>query len=137
MMKQCSVCGGLFTADGQNFGKCSRSADGLRPECRQCKRDADADYRNSILGCSKRTYSNIVRRCSGRSKDPRHAYCVKQGIKVLFQSASEFADYIVNVLQIDPRGKECHRILTSGNYEPGNIVFLESSDHKEHHRTRS
>jgi hypothetical protein len=136
-MKQCSVCMGLFPADEQHFGKCSRLPGGLRPECRQCKREADADYRNSIHGYLKRTYSDIVRRCSGQSKDPRHAYCVKQGINVLFRSASEFVDYVINILQVDPRGKDCHRILTSGDYAPGNIVFLESADHKEVHRTRS
>jgi hypothetical protein len=137
MMKQCSQCGGLFTADEQHYGKCNRSSDGLRSECRQCKREADAEYRRSVPGYLKRTYSDIVRRCSGRSGDPRHAYCFKQGIRVLFESANAFVTYVMDILQIDPRGKECHRILTSGNYEPGNIVFLEPGDHKEQHRTRS
>lgn len=136
-MKQCTGCGGLFEANEEYYGKDSRSADGLRSECRQCKKDTDATYRNSIPGYLKRTYSNIVRRCSGQSNDPRHEYCIKQGIVVGFKSASEFAYYVINILQVDPRGKDCHRILTSGNYEPGNIEFLEPADHKECHRARS
>jgi hypothetical protein len=132
-MKQCSGCGGLFPPTEEHFGKCSRASDGLRSECRRCKRNDDAAYRNSIPGYLRRTYSDIARRCSGRSNDPRHAYCVKQGICLLFASADEFVGYVINVLAVDPRGKDCHRIETSGNYEPGNIIFLAPKVHGEVH----
>jgi hypothetical protein len=137
-MKQCTGCGGLFQATEEYYGKKSRAVDGLRSECRQCKRDADAETRNSIPSYLKRTYSNIVRRCSGQSNDPRHAYCAKQGIAVRFRSATHFADYVMNILGVDPRGKACHRIETSGDYEPGNIEFLTREEHdKVHAGTRA
>ena len=133
LAKKCTGCGGLFPATEEYYGKCSRSVDKLRSECRQCKRDADAEYRNSIPGYLKRTYSNIARRCSGQSNDPRHAYCTKQGISILFNSANEFADYVMNVMGVDPRGKACHRTDSDGHYQPGNIEFLTPEEHRERH----
>jgi hypothetical protein len=50
-----------------------------------------------------------------------------------FESADEFVYYVMYILQIDPRGKHCHRILTSGNYEPGNIEFVTREVHDKIH----
>lgn len=47
-----------------------------------------------------------------------------RGIKVCFKSANEFVDYVINILQVDPRGLQVDRIDNNGNYEPGNIRFV-------------
>lgn len=33
----------------------------------------------------------------------------------------------------DPRGKQCHRPDNDGDYEPGNIEFLDPDEHRRVH----
>ncbi len=63
--------------------------------------------------------------------------CVKQNSYVNIENrftSDEFLDYVMNILQIDPRGLDCHRIDNEGHYEPGNIEFITEEEHVARHR---
>jgi len=80
-----------------------------------------------IIADLRNRYSNILSRCN----NPGHSaykYYGGRGIQVNFESCDEFVDYVIDVLQIDPRGLDIDRIDNDGNYEPGNIRFV---THKE------
>jgi len=80
-------------------------------------------YLNTVNGHLHRVYGSMNQRCN----DPKHESYKNyggRGIKNLFKSSDEFVDYIVNVLQVDPRGLQIDRIDNDGGYEPGNIRFV-------------
>ena len=93
-------------------------------------------YRNTPEGYLRHIYSDIKRRCSGNSKNPKDAVYIKRHIQNKFQSSDEFVDYVINKLQIDSRGLQIHRLNSDGHYEKGNIVFLTKKEHQEIHRKR-
>lgn len=144
MIKQCSKCKQLLPQSC--FSKRASALDGLHYWCKNCCRKyrnsfagkiGHKKYRKSLAGkiskkrCYER-YSNTIRghlntifqsikqRCNnftGKNK------CYV-GVKCLFKSSDEFADYVVNELQVDPRGLVIDRIDNNKNYESGNIRFV-------------
>lgn len=91
----------------------------------------NCNYRNTIRGHLILTFHKMKERC----ENPKHcAYKWYKNIKCLFKSSTEFANYVINKLQIDPRGLEIHRINNKGHYKPGNIEFLTSKEHGLKHR---
>lgn len=78
-------------------------------------------YLTTIDGYLRRLYSRMKQRCENPN-DAGYKYYGGRGIEVQF-TADEFVDYVVNVLQQDPRGLTIDRIDSDGHYEPGNIWF--------------
>ncbi len=70
---------------------------------------------------------------SGKSEYLRDKCYATKGTKNLFESSDAFINYVVDVMQIDPRGLEIHRIDNGGHYEPGNIEFLTKLEHVNVH----
>lgn len=151
MKKICTKCGTEGDASLEDFPPNSKSKDGLGSWCRVCTRKLDRDsysknrgeklarkkeYRSTLNGHLRLVYKNMNRRCSDQSDSYKDQSYRNRGIKNLFQSMSEFRNYVVGVLKIDPRGLQIHRIDNDGNYEPGNIEFLTSEEHKIRHKTR-
>lgn len=89
---------------------------------------------STVIGRLRTVYNDIVRRCSGVVTNPNNKNYVTKGIRNLFLSFEDFAEYVVKTLQADPRGKQIHRIDNDGHYEKGNIEFLVHEEHVEAHR---
>ncbi len=89
-------------------------------------------YFNTIKGRLRRIYGSMKNRCNNLKHDHYKNYGGR-GIELKF-TIDEFIDYVVNDLQIDPRGLEIHRIDNDGHYEKGNIEFLTSKKHGLKHR---
>ncbi|KKN21676.1 hypothetical protein LCGC14_0923040 [marine sediment metagenome] len=95
---------------------------------------ANKKYRQTIRGWLCGCFHHIKERCVN-SRHPRYRDYGGRGIKCLFKSSQEFADYVVNELQIDPRNLEVDRIDNNGHYEPGNIRFVTSKENCNNRRT--
>ncbi len=80
-------------------------------------------YRLTIVGHLRHTYGSMKQRCYNVSNAHYSRYGGR-GIKVCFKSSDDFVDYVVDELQIDPRGLDVDRIDNDGNYERGNIRFV-------------
>lgn len=151
-MKTCNKCKTGYEATTENFPVCKRNKSGLASWCRGCFREYNARHKGE-----KKIYNAAYRDENGERADAKHreytattngylrnlyhrmVYRCKlqQGysnVECGFGSSDELVDYVINVLQVDPRGKHCHRIDNDGNYEIGNIEFLTHDEHVEAHR---
>lgn len=91
------------------------------------------EYNNTIVGHLRNVFGNAKRRCNN-PKNKQYKNYGGRGIKCLFVSSDEFVNYIVNELQIDPRGLTIDRINNDGNYEPGNIRFVTLAENNRNKR---
>jgi len=91
------------------------------------------NYRKTIRGHLVLLFHHLKNRCRNPLYRAYHRYGGR-GIKCLFKSSAEFANYVINVLKINPHGLEIHRINNNKHYEPGNIEFLTSKEHGLKHR---
>ena len=94
---------------------------------------AQKKYLATIVGCLRQKYVGMMNRCNDENH-LTYKWYGGRGIDVKFQSANEFIDYVVNVLQVNPIGLSIHRIDPDGDYCWGNIEFILSTDHIELHR---
>ncbi len=93
------------------------------------KRGQDKYY-TTIEGHLQRVFGNIKVRCN----DPEHKSYKNygaRGIRVCFESLDDFRGYVINELQVDPRGLTIDRIDNDGNYEPGNIRFVTHRENQQ------
>lgn len=97
-----------------------------------CQRYA-TEYRKSITGHLRRIYSDMKQRCNN-PKNAGYSYYGGRGIKNKFNSSDEFIDYVINGLQIDPRGLDMDRTNNNGHYEKGNIRFIIHSENLSNRR---
>lgn len=81
------------------------------------------EYYNTAWGRLIRTYSNMRNRCNNPKHKDYHNYGGR-GIKCLFKSGPQFANYVIQILKVNPIGLEIDRINVNGNYERGNIRFV-------------
>lgn len=150
-VKPCSRCHNEYPATGKYFSSVSvkQNKDGLCSWCRECGRKANREYQKSVKGkiVDKKTgykYRNTIfghlrvvyRGMKARCNNPNNSgyiYYGGRGIKCLFTS-DEFVDYVTNILQVDPRGLEIHRINPDRHYEIGNIAFLTRAEHMAEHK---
>lgn len=89
--------------------------------------------RLTIKGRLHSCFSSMRQRCNNPSYKQYKDYGGR-GIKNLFKTSDEFIGYVINVLQVDPRGLDIHRPDNDGNYEPGNIIFIPHNEHIRLHR---
>jgi len=82
----------------------------------------------TINGYLRQTYNDIQKRCTNPKRRDYERYGGR-GIKNKFKSREGFTNYVLNVLKIDPRGLQTHRIDNDGHYEKGNIEFLTPKEH--------
>ena len=149
--KVCSKCHVELPANEESFGPRKVSSDGLTGQCRGCMRDAGrgydkkrvrpegyrgqqrelgAAYRKTVTGRLHRLFHVMHDRCAGQA-----GY---ENIECAFDNVNEFIDYVINIMQVDPRGLDCHRIDNDGNYAPGNIEFKNPHEHQaQHNRERA
>lgn len=88
-------------------------------------------YYATTNGYLRNIFSSILNRCNNPKERMYYRYGGR-GIKMYFTS-DEFVNYVINELQIDPRGLDCDRIDNDGHYERGNIRFV---THKENCQNR-
>lgn len=154
MYKRCVKCRTVYLANIQNFAPRKDAKDGLRSECRVCRRIWSRAsckkyyrtrkgreyhkgyykrYRGTKEGYLHLLYDNINMRCLSTSKDPKCKSYIAKGIKNKFLTSAKFINYVIGTMQIDPRGLEIHRINNDGHYEKGNIEFLIKKEHIKIH----
>ena len=129
--KKCPACKQNFPADTAFFYKNTANKDGLSQYCKICEavrsQTCAAVHQKSdrltVEGYLFGVYYDIKQKCCDPDNAAFHRYG-KKGVRCLFQSADEFADFVINVLEEDPRGFYCDRIDRDNDYEPGNIRFI-------------
>jgi len=157
-MKTCTKCKTEYEAVAENFSRDENRKDGFQPWWgyrdahkteagwyRKMNEEKSAEYRRlhkkeakvyysdshaTVRGYLRRCYNHMNWRCAKRKE------YVKKGIRNKFETYEHLISYVVEVLEVDPRGKDCHRIDNDGNYEVGNIEFLTPEDHVEKHKIR-
>lgn len=164
--KRCSKCKQTFPATLEYFYKSKECKYGLRPDCKQCydqrhkqyyevhkterqkssiqyyhsnKRQRKRyrnQYHKTIKGYLRHLFSYMLSRCNN-PKCGNYKYYGGRGIRVKFISFTDFYDYVVNELQIDPRGLTIDRINNNGHYERGNIRFVTQAENNLNKRKRA
>lgn len=132
--KRCSKCREHKTTN--KFSKCSSTKDGLQSYCKLCKRkwkQSNAGQKSvrknraTLKSYLQQVYRDIKHRCESPKFHAYHRYGGR-GIKNKFKSSNEFVNFVINELQVNPRGLRIDRIDNNGHYEPSNIRFV---THKE------
>ncbi len=79
--------------------------------------------RGTIIGYLRCVFNDMNQRC-GNPNAGNYKYYGGRGIQNRFKAADEFVSYVIDVLQVDPRGLQIDRIDNDGHYEKGNIRFV-------------
>ena len=87
------------------------------------KKKRQKTYHSTIKGHLQDIFRSMKQRCNSPNYSG-YKYYGRRGIEVCFESSNEFVDYVINELQVDPRGLTIDRIDNNGNYEKGNIRFI-------------
>ena len=122
-LRRCTICG--LTAwtekDLELFRKNKRALYRRLNLCIECDRKLlrKRNRRDRL----KRSYDSMMHRCHN-PKSYRFYDYGGRGIENRFGSLDEFRSYVVDELQVDPRGLQCDRIDNEGHYERGNIRFV-------------
>ncbi len=93
------------------------------PAGKAASKKSGAKRHATIRGYLQNIFAGMVYRCNNREYKWYHRYGGR-GIAVCFKSSNEFIDYVVDELEVDPRGLNLTRINYDGNYEAGNIKFI-------------
>jgi len=157
LRKICSQCSNVYPATTEFFHVASSIACGLRAACKSCTALKNKRYWKTVngkavikryqqsergktmsqLGQRRRHLTvegylrNVLKGIRQRCYNPNVAiykYYGGRGIECKFTSSRDFIDWVVNVLQVDPRGLDCDRIDDNGHYEKGNIQFITHGD---------
>lgn len=90
-------------------------------------------YYDTKRGYLNYVFGNMLIRCNN-PKSKAYKNYGGRGIKVKFLSFDDFYNYIVNELKADPRGLSIDRIDNDGNYERGNIRFVNQAENNRNKR---
>lgn len=146
--KQCTKCGRQKLLS--EFYKDKKGKNGFHSTCKKCeiirvqkynqvhkieRNEYHKNYRNSVMGCLRRRFQDIKRRCNN-SKCLAYKNYGGRGIKCLFKSSQEFVDYVINKLQINPCGLDIDRINNDEHYEPENIRFVTRAENNQNRRKK-
>lgn len=115
------------------FSRDRRAIDGRASQCKTCNKiylqsrvvetaEKKKARCSTVDGHLRHLFDSMKQRCNN-PKVPNYKYYGGRGIKVLFE-CSEFVDYVIFGLQVDPRELQIDRIDNDGHYEPGNIRFV-------------
>ena len=129
--KTCSKCKQTKPANKKTFTTRKGKLDSWCRECHcrssrnyhKCHPGQGARYGATLVGCLRRRFNYMKARCGNPNTINYERYGAR-GIKVKFKNADEFVDYVINELQVDPRGLQIDRINNNGHYEKGNIRFV-------------
>lgn len=138
--KTCTKCGKVLPATTVYFHARNNTKCGLKPQCKACRneyalchqktesykliaKENRLRYSKSVKGYIAILFNNMMNRCTN-TKHPKYKYYGGRGIKCLFNSIHELRRYIIDELQVDPRGLDCDRVNNNGHYECGNIQFI-------------
>lgn len=148
--KICTKCNKSYPATPGYFPSHKETKDKLSPWCRGCHRKlakkwyqqyskkskkCQEQYRNTIKGHLRHVYADIRHRCNNPNATGYKNYGGR-GIRCLFTS-DEFIDYVINDLQVDPRGLQIDRINNNGHYEKGNIRFVTRKVNNNNKRSKN
>ncbi len=147
-MKTCAKCKTEYPATIEYFPPDKQAKDKLGSWCRKCCRKANQEYnrtekgkiahkkyRQTLTGHLRNVYAGIKYRC-GNLKCKAYNCYGGRGIKNKFKSVGEFVDYVVDTLQVDPRGLQMDRINNNGHYEKDNIRFVTAKVNCNNRRKR-
>lgn len=155
--KTCTKCGVKYPATAEYFYINKMNKDDFRGRCKQCmkkyqiawrKRNPryhkkyskvwrghnpqyDKNYRATLRGFTKRLHVNIRHRCDNVG-DVNYIRYGGRGIRCIFTEQELYDWFVEN--NIDPRGKNVHRINNDDNYTLNNIISLSHKDHAKAHR---
>lgn len=147
-MKQCTKC--KKQKPFSEFSKKLSTKDGLRCWCKECDYKSHKKYRQThkieiaeyrkkycrtIVGSLRERFYQMEQRCNN-SKATGYKNWGGRGIKCLFKSSNEFVDYVLNELQVDPRGLAVDRINNDGHYEKGNIRLVTQAENNKNNRRK-
>jgi len=145
-MKQCHKC--KKWKSESEFYKSSTGKNGLMERCKECHKTYSRryfqvhrfdryqytkKYRQTIKGYLRERFYAMKQRCNNPNCKS-YKYYGGRGIKVKFMSVNEFINYVINGLQIDPRGLDIDRIDNNGHYEKENIRFVSHAKNNNNKR---
>ena len=125
-------CSSKARSKGGRKATTARYRAGHKEKCLAYNRGYNKNYRGTVRGHLVALFNHMKERCRGGSSRSK-AYAEK-GIKCNFTSPDDLIDYVTNVLKVDPRGLDCHRVDNYSDYEQGNIEFLTKPEHEETHK---
>ena len=144
----CTKCKKKYPTTLEYFHCDNQKRSGLRPVCKKCRSRYSKKYyqenrknclkiakkyHSTINGHLRQIYIAIRHRCNNLNCKAYKNYGGR-GIQNKFKSFVEFANYITNKLQIDPRKLQIDRIDNDGHYEKGNIRFVTRSENNKNRR---
>ncbi len=132
LQRRCKTCVKAYQQDHKkDIAKYQR---GYQRGYRQPRKGETAGYQKNyyetIDGYLRHIFNGMRQRCDN-PKAYSYKWYGRRGIKVCFKNANEFIDYVVNELQVDPRGLTIDRIDNDGHYEPGNIRFVSQAENNQ------
>ena len=128
--KNCTKCGNEYPATIEYFRSDKRNKSGLGAWCRECFMEWQKKRRQTLNGYLRHVFHHIKDRCDNPNCKSFKDYGGR-GVKYTFKSSDEFINYVINKLQIDPRGLAIDRIDNDGNYEPRNIRFVTQAENNK------
>ena len=157
--KRCSKCKQIKSIS--EFSKNHTRKDGHQYVCRQCRkqyyqtnkaeirqnhqqyqkthkagnRHRQKRYYQKIRGHLRGVWSNILQRCNN-PKCKSYKNYGGRSIQNKFKDFEHFYDYVVNELNVDPRGLTIDRIDNNGHYERGNIRFVTQVENLKNRRLK-
>lgn len=99
--KRCSTC--KNNKPISEFNKNRAQKDGYHNQCKICKCEDYKILNQTIRGRLKYIFKQMLQRCNN-PKNKDYKYYGGRGIRVKFESLIDFRNYVMNVLEADPRG---------------------------------
>lgn len=101
------------------------------------RKRVDREYYLTLNGYLRHIYHSLKNRCNN-PRNRSYSRYGGRGIKCAFESFDTFRNYIVYCLGYNAlckvQGLELHRIDNDSGYGPGNVEFLNPTEHRLKHR---